>query len=124
MLYLIPILCLGVCTFFVARFFAVKTRLVEKTIEETIARKLAAASPKVEIVRLKEENGVMKNLLRDMVENEASSPGAMVKPTVEERDRIARIKALRRREIFGEAIYVLQQSEKAEDAALSFKIHG
>lgn len=43
MLYVALSLCAMICTFFLCRFFATKTRLVEKTIDETIARKLATS---------------------------------------------------------------------------------
>ncbi|WP_195909663.1 hypothetical protein [Rhizobium tubonense] len=111
MLYLIPVMCAVVCTFFVARYFAAKTRLVEKTIEDTIARKLSSSGPSGALNRLKEENGVMRNLLIDMIENEASVPTAGSNTPSEEQARAINARIGRRREIFGEAIFVLQQTE-------------
>ncbi len=65
-------LCVLISAFFIGRFFTAKARLVEKTIEETIERKLSKSPIHAELLRLREENGVMRNLLIDMVENEAS----------------------------------------------------
>ncbi|MGB8286577.1 hypothetical protein ELI48_11530 [Rhizobium ruizarguesonis] len=105
-------LCLAVCamflTFSFGRYLSARTRLVEKTIDETITRKLSASPIKIELARLKEENGVMRNLLTDMVENEASLAQAS---HMSEADRARAIdsRTARRREIFGEALLVLRR---------------
>ncbi len=101
--------CVLTCTYFVGRFYAAKTRLVEKAIEETIERKLSTSPISTELYRLREENGVMRNLLIDMVENEASLADATTMSEVE-RTRAANAQTLRRREVFGEAILLLQQT--------------
>jgi hypothetical protein len=122
--YLILVLCAVVCTFFLARLLAAKTRFVEKAIEETIARKLAAAAPKIELERLREENGVIRNLLIDMVENEGSVGSATSVASAAEKTHAMNARIQRRREIFGEAIYLLRQTEKSRSTSSDLKIHG
>lgn len=112
MFYLVLGLCAAIVTFFVARYFAVKTRLVEKTINETIARKLLTSKHSAELQRLREENGVMRNLLVDMLENEASVTAVNQSASSTEKQRVVSAIAQRRREIFAEAMYTLQHSEK------------
>ncbi|KAA0684821.1 hypothetical protein DTW90_35785 [Neorhizobium sp. P12A] len=111
--YVILALCAVVCTFFLARLLVAKTCLVEKAIEDTIARKLSAAAPKVELERLREENGVMRNLLIDMVENEGASSSAKSQMSAAESKQAMNARMQRRREIFGEAVYLLRQTEKS-----------
>ncbi len=119
MLYLCLTFSIVVCTTFAVRFFAAKTRLVEKTIEETIARKLASSPLQVELVRLREENGVMRNLLIDMVENEASLAYA-TQMSEAEKTRAIEARTQRRREVFGEAIAALQKPGGGQDATFKF----
>jgi hypothetical protein len=119
MQYLCLTLSIVVGMAFAARFFATKTRLVEKTIEETIARKLASSPLQVELVRLREENGVMRNLLIDMVENEASLAHA-TQMSEAEKTRAMAARTHRRRELFGEAIAALQKPGGGQDATFKF----
>src|SRR5688572_4618683 len=107
MLYVVLFLCVIVSTFLFGRFIAAKTRLVEQDIEKTIARKMSKSPLNVELLRLKEENGVLRNLLIDMVENEASVAKAAPQ-TPDEKNRVMNARMHRRREIFGEAIFALQ----------------
>jgi hypothetical protein len=115
MLYLLLAFFLLTSTFFIGRYFAAKTRLVEKTIEETIERKLSVSPMNIELVRLREENGVMRNLLIDMVENEASLPVA-AKMSEVQRNRAINARTKRRKEVLGEAILVLQQADRKRPA--------
>ncbi|MGZ9719524.1 hypothetical protein [Rhizobium miluonense] len=117
--YLILTLCAVVCTFFITRFFAVKTRLAEKAVDDMIGLKLKASPLIGELERLKEENGVMRNLLIDMIENEASVPPANVAVTEAERARAIIVARQRRREIFGEAIYVIRQAKESRNLSQS-----
>lgn len=119
MQYLCLTLSIVVGMAFAARFFATKTRLVEKTIDETIARKLASSPLQVELVRLREENGVMRNLLIDMVENEASLAHA-TQMSEAEKTRAMEARTHRRRELFGEAIAALQKPGGGQDATFKF----
>ncbi len=111
--YVILSLCAVVCTFFIARFLAAKTPFVEKAIEDTIARKLSTAPLKIELDRLREENDVMRNLLIDMVENEGVSGSAKSQMSAAESKQAMNARMQRRREIFGEAIYLRQQTDKS-----------
>ncbi|KQS91247.1 hypothetical protein ASG42_11160 [Rhizobium sp. Leaf391] len=122
MLYVSLSLCVIVSTFLVGRFFAAKTRLVEKDIEDAIARKLSTSSLNVELLRLKEENGVMRNLLIDMVENEASVAQAAPQ-TPDQKNRAMNARTQRRREIFGEAVFALQAGN-VQSTARNLKING
>ena len=117
MFYLVLGLCAVVMTFFVARYFALKARLVEKTINETIARKLLTSKHSAELHRLREENGVVRNLLKDMLENEASAAAFNREIPPAEKQRIAGAITQRRREIFAEAMFTLQHDEKARARA-------
>lgn len=116
-------LCAMVCTFFIARFFAAKTRLVESNIEAAIARKLSTYSVHGELNRLREQNGVMRNLLIDMLENEGSvaQTGAT---TLAEQERSMKARIQRRREIFGETVFALQQVGGGQRTTDNLKING
>ncbi|WP_426122806.1 hypothetical protein [Pararhizobium sp. PWRC1-1] len=123
MLYLSISLSIIICTFFIARFLAATTRLVEKDINATIARKLSTSPVSADMRRLTEENGVLRNLLIDMVENEASVP-RQTSETANEVKLAIEARTRRRREIFGEAVFTLQQAGKSRIAARTFKING
>ena len=112
MLFPIIAICACICTFFFARYWAVKSRLVEKKIDEVIARKIGPLGQNTELHALREEVAVMRNFLIDFVENEASMAGiASDAPDVEKKRRSdARI--ARRRELFGEAIFILQKANQ------------
>lgn len=123
MLYVTISLCVIVCTFFIGRFFAAKTRLVEKDNDEAIIRKLSASPMNIELRRLREQNGVMRNLLIDMLENEGSvAPASTV--TADDQARAMKARIERRREIFGEAVFALQQGGNNKSTARNFKIDG
>ncbi|TAY27691.1 hypothetical protein ELH93_28610 (plasmid) [Rhizobium leguminosarum] len=118
-LYLCLTLCAMFLTFSVGRYLSAKTRLVQKTIDETIARKLSVSPIKIELARLKEENGVMRNLLTDMVENEASLAQASYMSEAA-KARAIEARTSRRREIFGEALLVLRRpSERSSSRQLN-----
>ena len=123
MLHLSLSLSIIICTFFVARFLAAKTRLVERDTDATIARKLKTSPINVELERLTEENGVLRNLLIDIVENEASVP-RQTPDTTNEVNLAMKARMQRRREIFGEAVFNLQKAGKSGTAARTFKING
>lgn len=112
MFYVVLSLCAVICTFFFSRHQAVKTRLVEKNINEVIARKLLTSKHSVELNRLRDENGVMRNLIIDMVENEASLMGISDKTPAEEATRRVNARGQRRRELFAEAVVVLDRVKK------------
>ncbi|MGO7689953.1 hypothetical protein ACC696_35655 [Rhizobium ruizarguesonis] len=123
MLYLCLALCTMFLTFSVGRYLSARTRLVEKTIDETIARKLSESPIKIELARMKEENGVMRNLLIDMVENETSI-SQTTHMSKADKARAVNSLMLRRREIFSEAIFTLQHTQNAKITAPYLKIRG
>jgi hypothetical protein len=81
---------------------------------ELLARRLLDGARIDEVKDLREENAVMRNLLRDMVENESSLANCQ---SMEERMRRHKNRTARRRELFGEAIVLLDHA-----AAPSIKI--
>ncbi|MBB6488803.1 hypothetical protein [Rhizobium lusitanum] len=117
-------LCAVVCTFVIARFFAVRTRLAEKAIDRVIDQRLRASPLIGELERLKEDNGVMRNLLIDMIENEVSVPPANIAATQAERAHAIIVARQRRREIVGEAIHVVRQAKEAPDLLSETKVSG
>ena len=123
MMNLVLTLCVLASTFLVGRFLAAKTRMVEQKIEETIERKLSSSPLNSELARLREENGIMRNLLIDMVENEASLVDA-ADMSETERSRAMSARTLRRKEVFGEALMVLQQIGRARPARHKFPAQG
>ncbi|MBY5537712.1 hypothetical protein HFO58_31980 [Rhizobium leguminosarum] len=123
MFYFCLALCAMFLTYSVGRYLSARTRLVDKTIEETIARRLSVSALMIELARLKEENGVMRNLLIDMVENEAllSETAHMSKA---DKARASNLRTLRRREIFGETIFTLQRTQNTAITEPYSKIQG
>jgi hypothetical protein len=111
MLNLVLIICTLICAFFIARYFVFKTQVSEKGAADVIARKLKTSPVMAELSRLTEENMVMRNLLIDMVENETSGPSSTAHLQRVERERLFMVAKQRRREIVGEAIYLIRQSK-------------
>ncbi|MDM9628538.1 hypothetical protein QTL95_21810 [Rhizobium sp. S152] len=102
----------AICALVVLRYFALKTRLTEKSIDEAINRRLLASPVMAELCDLREVNGVMRNLLIDFVESEdikpATSEPAKLPP--DERKRLISMREERRREIYAEALVLLRQT--------------
>jgi len=121
MLYLLPALFVIACAIYVGRYYVIKARLTQAVLDEAIARKLSTSPLNLEVMHLREQNMVMRNLLLDMVENEASFETDHPK-TEQARAFSARIQ--RRREIFGEAVFVLQQGERPQASNQNLKIPG
>lgn len=111
MFYIVLSLCAVALTFFAARYLAHKARLVENNINEVVARKLLDGQHIEELSRLREDVGVTRNLLLDMVENEASLVGITEKTPADERTRRVNARTRRRRELFGEALAILQKTK-------------
>lgn len=74
MIYIIFALCALVATFFACRYYAAKTLLVEHEIDKAIARRFSSSQKALELAKLREENVVIRNLLLDLLENEAAFP--------------------------------------------------
>ncbi|WCJ64993.1 hypothetical protein [Agrobacterium tumefaciens] len=111
MIYIIFALCALVATFFACRYFAAKTLLVEQEIDKAIARRFLSSEKALELAKLREENAVIRNLLLDLLENEADFP---VQPATVSKDDLRRMsvaKIQRYREILAESRHLLQQRE-------------
>jgi hypothetical protein len=93
------------------RMLVIKTKLTEKSIDAAIARRLRTSPAAEELRDLRELNGVMRNLLTDLVENEDIRPpltgGDLPR---EDRKRLLGMREARRREIFAEALVLLRQT--------------
>ncbi len=112
MLAVIVSVCASICAIVCIRFYALKTRLTEKSIDEAIARRLQASPLMAEVRDLRELNGVMRNLLVDIVEAEDMKPqSAIGEISQQERKRLISIRETRRREIYAEALVVLRQAD-------------
>ncbi|MBB4349277.1 hypothetical protein [Aliirhizobium cellulosilyticum] len=109
MFYVLIALCVVVATLFFARHHAIKTRFVEKEIDKVIARKLAASDYALELSRLREENAVMRNLLLDLIENEAHIPVSQPNASQADLATLRNTKIQRYREILAESLHFLQQ---------------
>jgi hypothetical protein len=120
-LYLIPALFVIACAIFVGKSYAIKARLAQAMLDRAIARKLSTSPLNLEVMHLREQNAVMRNLLLDMVENETS---VATDQTKSEQARALSARTKRRREIFGEAVFVLQQNERPQASNQNHKIAG
>jgi hypothetical protein len=118
MFYLALGLCAFVCTVALVRFLHARTRLSEQDMEALIGRKLRTSNFAKQLNHLQEENAVMRNLLKDFVENEASVAVISRQTPLVDKSRLLKARELRRREIFGEAIHLLDAEEKAKAAAM------
>lgn len=112
MLFFVLGACAVALTFAAINLMAAKKRLVEQQIDQVIARKLAAQRDEmtVEILDLREANGVMRNLLMDIAENEATAKVVNDLPE-DVMTRIATNRAARRRELLAEVDAVLRSDE-------------
>jgi hypothetical protein len=115
MLVLVLAACAIVFTFAAVGLMAAKKRLVEQQIEEIVARKLASSREAltVEVLDLREANGVMRNLLIDIAENEATARAVNDVPA-EVLTRITENRLVRRRELLAEVDAVLSSSAMAD----------
>lgn len=105
---------LAIIAVLAARYLVVKTRLMEKSIDQAIGRRLQMSPIMIETRDLREANGIMRNLLVDFVENEdftASNLDGGAGPR--EKKRLLMSREARRREIYAEASVFLRQSEPA-----------
>ena len=118
MLYVVLVGCAVVLTFAAVGLIAAQRRLVEQRISEIVARKLACSRDalNLELSELREENSVMRNLLMDIAENEATAKTGGDLP-VDVTTRIAENRVARRRALLGEVEMVLR-SQRMIDASM------
>lgn len=115
MLVFILAACAVVLTFAIVGLLAAKKRLVEQQINEIVARKLASSREElaVEVLDLREANSVMRNLLMDIAENEATATVVNDVPA-EVLTRITENRHARRRELLAEVDAVLRSCTMAD----------
>jgi hypothetical protein len=78
-----------------------------------------------EVRDLRELNGVMRNLLVDIVEAEDMKPqSAIGEISQQERKRLVSIRETRRREIYAEALVVLRQADVSAPGTTVERAHG
>lgn len=114
MFYVITSACIAislaalVSAVFFARYMMAKTRLAEENIDSVLRRKLNGNKDLRDTKRLREEASVMRNLVLDIIENESSLMGISNLTPYEEKKRRLDARTARRRELFGEAMILLQ----------------
>lgn len=111
MIYILFALCALVTTFFACRYYAAKTLIVDHDIDKAIARKFVSSGNAFELTKLREENAVIRNLLLDLLENEAAFPVQQATVSKDDLFRMKAAKTQRYREILAESRHVLQQHE-------------
>jgi len=118
MLYVVLVGCAVVLTFAAVGLIAAQRRLVEQRIGEIVARKLACGRDALtlELGALREENGVMRNLLLDIAENEATAKVGSDLPE-HVTTKIAENRIARRRALLGEVEMVLR-ARRTVDASM------
>jgi hypothetical protein len=118
MLHVVLVGCAVVLTFAAVGLMAAQRRLVEQQITEIVARKLACSREAlvVELGDLREENSVMRNLLMDIAENEATAKVGSDLPE-HVTTRIAENRLARRSALLGEVEMVLR-SGRMVDASM------
>ena len=109
MLYLILSACAVTITSVTLSYWVKKHRLLDKDIEAAITRKLGSSEYMTELATLREERTVMRNLLHDILENEASVTRITSQTSEQERMMLFSTRNQRRRELFGESLAVLGQ---------------
>jgi hypothetical protein len=116
MLIAVLVAVFSICAIVVTRYYAVKTRLTEKSIDEAIARRLRASPVMEEVRDLRELNGVMRNLLVDFLESEDIRPStANEHVSPQDRKRLFQMREDRRREIYAEALILLRHTRTSRD---------
>ena len=118
MLFFVLGACAVTLTFAAINLMATKKRLVNHEIDQVIAQKLVTHrdAMTIELLDLRETNGVMRNLLMDIAENEATAKVVNDLPE-EVMTRIATNRTARRRELLAEVDAVLR-SEEMTDASM------
>lgn len=115
MLFFILGACAVALTVAAISLIAAQKRLAEQRIEEIVARKLATSRDDLasEVMDLREENGVMRNLLMDIAENEATAKVVNDLPE-QVLTRISSNRIARRRELLAEVDAVLRSCESVK----------
>jgi hypothetical protein len=110
MLYLV--LCSVTLAVINVSYLVRKHRMLDVEVRKGVEQKLSASEPMVELAQLREERIVMRNLLRDILENEALIRHAAAMPD-DERVTLIQYRKDRRFELFGETLAVLGEMKPA-----------
>jgi hypothetical protein len=112
MFYFIIGFCAILLTISLMEYLNAKKRLVDHEIEGVVARKLRSRQDNqtIEILNLREACGVMRNLLMDIAENEASLDPVTDKTPDHVRKKLVSSHQARRRELRAEVDAVLRSS--------------
>jgi hypothetical protein len=112
MFYFIVGFCAILLTISLMEYLNAKKRLVDQQIEEVVARKLKnhQNDQTIEILNLREACGVMRNLLMDIAENEASLDGITNRTPDQVRKQLVSNHNMRRTELRAEVDAVLRSS--------------
>ena len=111
MLYLV--LCSITLTAINVCYIVRKHRTLDIEIQKSVEQRLSASAPMVELTQWREERMVMRNLLRDILENEALIKHAAAMPD-DERVMLVKYRKDRRFELFGETLAVLGEIKPME----------
>jgi hypothetical protein len=122
MLSVVGIGCLITATMALVHYLMTKSRLADTEMERVIAKKLSTSSVMTELVRLREDNAVMRNLLIDLVENETSTAARMTAASPTEQRQHGSVRLQRFREILAEAAYLLQRFGDSRKVAENKKV--
>lgn len=104
MLYIV--LCSIAVTAINVCYLVRKHRMLDIEVRKGVEHRLSASAPMVELAELREERQVMRNLLRDILDNEALIRHAASMPD-DERVMLIQYRKARRFELFGETLAVL-----------------
>ena len=112
--------CAILITISLMEFLGARKRLIDQQLGEIISRKLRSRKDalSVEILNLREANSVMRNLLMDIAENEASANHVTERTPEEIGTRLLSGRIVRRRELVAEVDAVLRSTPRHTDAGL------
>lgn len=111
MLYLV--LCSVTLTAINLCYIIRKHRMLDVEIQKGVEQRLSASASMIELAELREERMVTRNLLRDILENEALIKHATAMPD-DERVVLLKYRKDRRFELFGETLAVLGEMKPAD----------
>ena len=111
MLYLV--LCSVTLTAINVCYLIRKHRMLDVEIQKGVEQRLSTSAPLIELSELREERIVMRNLLQDILENEALIRHSTAMPD-DERVMLIKYRKDRRLELFGETLAVLGEMKPVD----------
>jgi len=121
MFYFIVGFCAILITISLTEYLNAKKRFVDQQIEQVVTRKLMTHRDRqtIEILNLREACGVMRNLLMDIAENEASLDAVNDRTPADIKTKLVSSRETRRKELCAEVDAVIRSSApSAVDASL------